>query len=88
MRQIKPYLGRNPLFSFIFDEIKAQGITRQEITRKAGVAYGTLDNMKRRGSTRLMTYVFLLEALGYELQIVAKEPEENGKRLPRFEASA
>jgi hypothetical protein len=88
MRHIGPYLGNNPLFRFIFDEISAQGITREQITKKAGVAYGTLDNMKRRGSTRLMTYVFLLGALGYELQIVAKEPEENGKCLPRFEASA
>lgn len=75
----------DPYLKWLFNEIDVQGIRYDDLCRRAGVARGLLYNIKTRNNTRFQTFRCLVEALGYEITLTAKEPKENGRSLSRLE---
>ena len=69
-------------FDLICEYIKLRNesnISQSELARRVGIARSTIARMERNlHSISLGTFIKLLEAMNYELEIVKKE-EKNGK---------
>lgn len=73
----------SPFVQFVFDLLKERSLPIQGkemcfILMSHGLSTSTLRNWKDGASPELKNYVKVLDGLGFELQIVAKEPKDEG----------
>src|SRR5258708_35878003 len=73
--------GGDPLIRWIFLEMKEQRVTNTELSRKSGFSVNSVSILRRNGNARFLTVKTLIEALGYDLIPVAKEPADAPKSL-------
>lgn len=64
-----------PTVRWLFLEIKIQEKTVADVARISGVAQNAIQSWKTRCNPSLFDFKCVAGALGYEIQMVAKEPE-------------
>src|SRR5882724_5401635 len=64
----------DPHIRWLFLEMRQAGVTVAELSRKSGFSPDAIACLRRHGNARYLTFKTLIEALGYEIMIVAKEP--------------
>lgn len=65
----------DPHIVWFYKEMLYQGKTEQEIADKAGLSNATINKMKTQQQINFVLFKAMLEVLGYEVMIVAKEPK-------------
>lgn len=70
-----PPITGDPLIRWTFQEIIAQGKTMKEVCHTAGISHN-LRTWRQHGNPYFQNFRAVIEALGYEIRIVAKEPAE------------
>ena len=65
----------HPLVRRLFVLINRDGCTLEELAARSGVDSQTLNSWRSRKSPQLVTFEAMLNALGFELRIVHREPD-------------
>lgn len=70
------YAKLDPHLNFVFKEAAIQNITLQKLADKSGYSYSAITMIPKRQTIKFSFFKTLIEALGYEIMIVAKEPAD------------
>lgn len=71
--KMHPCLNNDPLIKQLYDLVQSDKRTMGAIAKRAGVSKNAMTHWFLRGNPRMVLLQSVLQALGYELQIVRKQ---------------